>query len=66
MEAGAMVLVFRPDSLCFAPFEERDPKFAQAFRKAARAGVEIHPVLLSYDGEFVRFVREIPVCEDFH
>ncbi len=61
-KAMLLILVFRPDSRCFLPNEERDEKFAEAFRNAIKMGVIIKPVLLEYNGEWIRYIGELPVC----
>ncbi|HDH96261.1 MAG TPA: sugar fermentation stimulation protein SfsA, partial [Proteobacteria bacterium] len=55
-------LVFRTDAECLAPNADTDPAFARAFWEAVSRGVEMHPLVLSYDGSCVRFVRRIGVC----
>ncbi|MGA1822744.1 MAG: DNA/RNA nuclease SfsA [Thermoplasmatota archaeon] len=60
--SGVLFLVFRKDSECFHPNEDTDPAFAEAFREAVDAGVEIYAVLLSYDGRSILYHGEIPVC----
>jgi len=64
MEAMLLTLVFRKDSLCFAPNEETDPKFAEVFRKAVENGVDVLPALLEYDGNSVWWTGEIGLCKE--
>ena len=47
----------------FKPNEKTDPKFAEIFWKARKAGVEIYPVKLSYENGSIIFHGLIPVCE---
>ncbi len=60
--AAVIFLVFRPDATCFLPNGETDPAFEKLFYNAVRAGVEIHPLLFSYDGKNIYFLEEIPIC----
>ncbi len=62
-EAAMMILVLRPGARCFKPNEVTDPKFAEIFWKAKRAGVQIYPVKLSYENGSILFHEVIPVCE---
>ncbi len=59
--AALVILVFVPAS-CFAPNAATDPEFAHVFYDAVKAGVEVHPLLLAYDGHSIIFRGEIPVC----
>ena len=43
------------------PFEERQPEFAEALRKAKEAGVEIYAVDCLVDGESIQADQLIPV-----
>ncbi len=61
--AALLVLVFRPDSECFKPHEEQDPDFANVFEEGIKAGLEVHPVKLNYDGSLIGYRGEIPLCE---
>lgn len=61
--AALLILVFRSDSECFKPHEEKDPDFAAVFEKGLEAGLEVHPVKLSYDGKSIEYRGEIPLCE---
>ena len=58
--AALIVLVFRPEASSFAPNSNTDPGFAATFGDAVAAGVEIHPLVLAYDGREVSFIRRIP------
>ena len=62
--AALIVLVFRHDAGCFRPNELTDPKFADVFRKAVKQGVDVFPMVFRYDGKWVRYMGEIPVCGD--
>ncbi|MBS3782309.1 MAG: DNA/RNA nuclease SfsA [Candidatus Thermoplasmatota archaeon] len=63
--SALMFLVFRPDSKCFAPHEDKDSDFTKTFELAVRKGVDVEAVKLDYDGTDIRFVEEIPVCEAY-
>ena len=60
--AMLLILIFRADAKCFAPNEDTDPEFAKTFWNAIKAGVDIYPALLSYDGNSIYYLRKIPVC----
>ena len=64
MKTAVIILIFRKDSTCFRPNEATDPTFAETFRKAREAGVEIHPLVLSYEDMKIHYHQPIPVC--FH
>ncbi len=63
---GALIiLVFRSDAECFRPFEKRDPEFSDSFYKAVDEGVDVHPLLMSYNDRNLGklyFRKEIPIC----
>ena len=61
-EAAMMILVLRPGARYFRPNEVTDPKFAEIFWKARKAGVEIYPVKLSYEDGSIMFHEVIAVC----
>lgn len=61
--AALMILVFRPDSRCFSPYEPRDPAFAEAFCKAVDTGVAVHPLVFSYRQGILYFEKKIPLCD---
>ncbi len=60
--AALIFLVFH-NAKCFSPNEERDENFAKKFYRAIKEGVEIYPIHLSYDGNFIYYHGVIPVCE---
>ncbi|MFP4050112.1 MAG: DNA/RNA nuclease SfsA [Thermoplasmata archaeon] len=65
-DRGALlVLIFRSDAECFRPYEKRDPEFTDSFYNAYEEGVEIYPLLLSYninrEGKLY-FKKKIPLC----
>lgn len=62
-EALLLVLVFRPDAKCFAPNEVIDPGLAEAFREAVKEGVNVCPVLFSYEGQEIIYRGLIPLCD---
>lgn len=61
--AALLILVFRKESRYFAPNRITDPDFARVFYQAREKGVQIHPVVLSYDDEMIWFIGEIPILE---
>jgi sugar fermentation stimulation protein A len=62
-DSAIMILVFRPDARCFAPFAERDPEFAKTFYSALKAGVDVYPVKFRYENGVVKYNGRIPVCK---
>ena len=63
-EAAVLILVLGPEACCFSPNRPMDPKFARAFQKAREHGVRIHPVRFRLEDRELRFLGEIPVCEE--
>ena len=63
LDAAVLILVFRSASKCFSPNQGTDPKIATTFWKAMEAGVEVHPLVLGYDGKTLSFLKRIPVCQ---
>ncbi len=47
-------LIFRPETKTFAPAEEIDPHFAQAFYAALESGVKLVTTWFSYDGRWIK------------
>jgi sugar fermentation stimulation protein A len=60
--AALLVLVLGPEARCFAPNEATDPAYTAAFREAVNHGVEVYPLMLSYDRSTVRYHRRLPLC----
>ncbi len=46
-----LILVFRSDAECFRPYKRRDPEFADTFYNAVDEGLEVYPLLLSFNDE---------------
>ncbi len=64
--AGVLMLVFRPDSECFAPNRETDPLFWQAMKDAIKAGVEVYPLVFRLkENGWIEYLRQIPMCQEF-
>ncbi|MBD3276878.1 MAG: sugar fermentation stimulation protein SfsA, partial [Candidatus Aegiribacteria sp.] len=59
--AAVMFLVFPQGAECFAANGDTDPDFAEAFHSAGKAGVEVFPMKLNFDGERVFFIRRLRV-----
>jgi sugar fermentation stimulation protein A len=59
-----IVLVFRQDSKCFMPNSDTDPKFTSMFKTAVLSGLEVYPLVLSYDGEMIYYEKIIPLCQE--
>ncbi len=64
--AMLLILIFREDSRCFLPNADTDPEFAKTFWNAVKAGVEVYPALLSYNGHDVDYIGRIPLCMATH
>ena len=62
IDAGVFILVFRQDSSCFSPNVQTDPAFSESFEKAVGAGVEVHPLVIQYDGRKLTYMKKIPLC----
>ena len=62
MRTAVIILIFRKDSTCFRPNVATDPKFAETFGRAMKAGIEIHPLVLSYEEGKILYHHPIPVC----
>ena len=61
--AGLLILVFRKDSECFMPNEKTDPEFSKAFYTLIKnKNIFIFPVQLTYDGNYVKFKKILPLC----
>lgn len=60
-EAHVVFVVQRPDVMAFAPFDERDPDFAQVLRGARDAGVGVSAFRCEVSLEEIVLAREIPV-----
>ncbi len=60
-DAAIIFLVF-VDAVCFKPNRETDIEFSRAFEKAMKNGVEIYPLMLSYDSRSIRFERIMKLC----
>ncbi len=60
--AMLLILIFSPSARCFSPNKDTDPKFSETFSMALDRGIEIRPISLYYDGEYIYFSKEIPLC----
>ncbi len=61
MRTAVIILVFRKDSQWFQPNQETDLKFAEAFYTAMEKGVEVYPLVCSYENKMIIYHRTIPV-----
>lgn len=59
--AALMVLVFRPDTDCFAPKKDTDPGFTSSFYRAVGNGLDVYPLVLKYEGGRLFFKEQIPL-----
>ncbi|WP_440952394.1 DNA/RNA nuclease SfsA [Methanococcoides sp. FTZ1] len=62
-EALLLILIFRQDACCFAPNEIIDPDLAGAFRDAVNAGVNVCPLVFSYEDREIVYRGNIPLCD---
>ncbi len=62
IRAAVIVFIFCPGAACFAPNTPMDPLFSQRFHEARLAGVEIYPVSISYDGQYLYYGGILPLC----
>ncbi len=60
-EICLLILIFRSDAKIFSPNEKTDPLFSETFKKAVKNGLKVFPLLLEYDGMWIKFLREIPL-----
>ena len=60
VRAAVIILIFRDDAERFAPYQERDPLFAETFYEAVEAGVEVYPVSLSFINGSISFNSILP------
>ncbi|AEH60949.1 sugar fermentation stimulation protein [Methanosalsum zhilinae DSM 4017] len=58
-----LILIFRPESKCFAPNNIIDPEFSRSFELATNKGVLVHPVILKYENGTIYYLSEIPLCK---
>ena len=56
-------LVFRPETTCFAPAREIDPKFTETLERALSLGVELKITKFFYDGKKIRLREDLPLCD---
>ena len=57
------LLVFRPETTCFAPARDIDPLFATTFEQALSSGVELKITKFSYDGKKISLLEDLDLCE---
>lgn len=61
-EAALLILIFRPEAICFTANEGIDPEFARTFYSAIKAGVNVFPLRFSFDGKVVYYHGQLPIC----
>ncbi|MFP4655907.1 MAG: DNA/RNA nuclease SfsA [Methanohalobium sp.] len=60
---GAMiVLVFRPDAVCFTANMEIDSEFSRLYKQALEIGVQVYPLLFSYENGTLYYISRLPLC----
>ncbi len=60
--AAVIFLIFNKTAKCFAPNSATDPFFSKMFTEAVKWGIEVYPILLSYDGKWIYYHGLIPIC----
>ena len=63
-ESAMIILVFRPDTRCFAPNWETDVEFAKIFYKAVDFGVSVYPLVFGYHEDYLHYIKKIPLCRE--
>jgi sugar fermentation stimulation protein A len=63
-EAAILILIFRPEAECFTANGIIDPDFAHTFEKALEAGVNVFPLLFSFEGNTVMYHSQLPLCRN--
>lgn len=61
-EATIVVLIFRKDGSCFKANSHIDPDFAKAFEDAVATGVNVCPLVFSFEGEDLFYKGTLPLC----
>ncbi|HID96818.1 MAG TPA: DNA/RNA nuclease SfsA [Thermodesulfobacteriaceae bacterium] len=64
LRSALLILIFRDDAQCFAPNGETDPAFHEVFYRAIQAGVEVYPVVIGLEQEWLVYRGVIPVCRE--
>ena len=59
--AAVFILVFREEAKTFAPHKQIDPEFSSTFYQAMKSGVEIYPIVLSYEHGKICYKNRIPI-----
>lgn len=62
--AAMLYIIQRPDGRCFSAADYVDPVYAAALRRAAEAGVEVHPVVVHVSEDGIRYGGELPFLND--
>ncbi len=60
-EICLLILIFRSDAKIFSPNEKTDPDFSNIFTEGIKRGLKVFPILLNYDGKWIKYLREIPL-----
>lgn len=63
-EALIMIIVLRKDASCFKANESIDPDFEEAFKDAVNAGVQVCPLVFSYEGKELFYKGKVPLCTE--
>jgi sugar fermentation stimulation protein A len=63
-EAAILILIFRPEAEYFTANGIIDPDFAQTFEKALEAGVNVFPLLFSFENNTVIYHSQLPLCKN--
>lgn len=60
LEVMVLFVVQRPDTICFQPQWERDPKFSSALFKAWQNGLQVRVIKMEMTKDSFFFLGEIP------
>nr|WP_321498227.1 DNA/RNA nuclease SfsA [uncultured Methanolobus sp.] len=63
-ESAILILVLRPEAECFTANGIIDPDFAHTFEKALDAGVNVFPLLFSFENNTVIYHSQLPLCRN--
>lgn len=67
-KAVMIVLVFRENTHCFWNHEEIDPGFTAAFIRALKKGVQVHPLVFTFERKGysgnIYYNKKLPLCQN--
>lgn len=63
-EAVLLILVLVPKVKCFAPNKKIDPLFTDSFNKSLHIGVNIFPLLFSFENGNIYYESQLQICDN--